>query len=44
MVNQTQNHIVYYMLKMRRMQASDESMPLCTQAETLKEIRSYDRA
>ena len=28
---------------MGRMQASDKSMPSCTHAENLKEIRSYDR-
>ena len=44
MVDKTQNHVVYYILKMSRMQASGKSMPSCTHAETLKEIRSYDRA
>ena len=44
MVDKTQNRIVYCMLKMGRMQASDKSLPSCTHAETLKEICSYDRA
>ena len=42
--DKTQNPIVYYILKMGRMQASDMSMHSCSHAETLKEICSYDRA
>ena len=44
MVDKTQNHIVYYILKIERMQASDKSMSLCIHAETFKETRSYDQA
>ena len=36
--------IVYCILKMGSVQASDKSMPSCTHAATLKEICSYDRA
>ena len=40
----TESYRLLYVLKMGRMQASDNSMPSCTHAETLKEICSYDRA
>ena len=43
MVDKTQNHVVCYVLKIERMQAN-KSMPSCAHAETLKEVRGYDRA
>ena len=36
MVDKTQNHFTYYILNMRKMRASDKSIPSCTHAETLK--------
>ena len=44
MIDKTQNHIVYYILKMGRMQTSNKSMPSFTRAEILKEVCSHVQA
>ena len=44
MVDKTQNHMVYYILKIGKMQTSDKCLPLCTYDESLKEICSYDQS
>ena len=44
MVDKTQNHMVYYILKIGRMQTSDKWLPLCTYDESLKKICSYDQS
>ena len=44
MVDKSQNHIFYCILKTRMMQASDNSVPSWTRVEILKEIFKSDQA